>query len=121
MCVCSQRALLHPGDQRRPAFPGEPRAGLHPEQDRVLPNEHPRAQTLHLPLSSWRERAQHAGSDRRRLGPVHSRERGGCLHSKTHTIKVFFNILLGLDLLLLQYYFINSKIGRSFLFLFFNG
>ena len=50
-----QGPVVYQGDKRGLAFPGEPGAGLHPEQDLVLPDEHQRALSLHLPVPPWRE------------------------------------------------------------------
>lgn len=53
-----QGPFFYQGYKRGPAFSGEPGAGLHPEQDRLLPHEHPCALSLHLPVSTRREQTQ---------------------------------------------------------------
>lgn len=71
-----QEPVLHQGDRRGPQVPRQPRAGPHPEQDRLLPDEYPRAAAHHLPVSPWRERAQPARPAGRGLGPVLTGEKG---------------------------------------------
>ncbi|XP_062240642.1 6-phosphofructo-2-kinase/fructose-2,6-bisphosphatase 2-like [Platichthys flesus] len=59
-----QGPVVHQGDKREPVFPGEPGAGLHPEQDLVLPDEHPHALSLHLSVPPPREQPQCGGPHR---------------------------------------------------------
>lgn len=59
----SQGSVFHQGDKRGPAIFSEQSPGLHPEQDRLLPHEYPRAASYHLPLPAWRERIQPLGED----------------------------------------------------------
>ncbi|XP_034522847.1 6-phosphofructo-2-kinase/fructose-2,6-bisphosphatase 2-like [Ailuropoda melanoleuca] len=56
--------FFHQGDKCGPAILSEQSPGLHPEQDSLLPHEHPRAASHHLPLPTWRERIQPLGEDR---------------------------------------------------------
>ena len=64
------------GDRCGPAVLGEQSSGPHPEPNRVLPDEHPRAAPHHLPVSARRERAQPAGEDWRGLRPVQQGQEG---------------------------------------------
>lgn len=59
----SQGSFFHQGDKRGPAIFSEQSAGLHPEQDRLLPHEYPRPASHHLPLPARRERVQSPGED----------------------------------------------------------
>lgn len=79
-----QEPIVHQGDERGPPLPGQPGAGLHPEQDCVLSNEHPRALALHLPLPPWRERPQRWGPHRRRFWTFSPRETGAIAIAQFH-------------------------------------
>lgn len=71
-----QGSVLHQGDRRGPPLPGQPYPGPHPEQDRVLPDEHPRAAAHHLPVSTRREHRQPGGPSGRRRRAVAAGQAG---------------------------------------------
>lgn len=93
-----QGHALHQDHGRGPPLSREPRAGPHPEPDRVLPDEYPHHAALHLPESARRERPQHQGTHRRRLGLVGAGERGAppCAHvSSSPGLSGVYNLVFG--------------------------
>lgn len=74
--VCPQGTFSHQSHRRWPAVPGEQGSGSHPEQDCLLPDEHPRPAPHHLPLSARGERVQPQGQDWRGLWPLQQGQEG---------------------------------------------
>lgn len=71
-----QKFVFHQSDRRRSQIPSQPHSRPHPESDRLLPDEHPRAAALYLLVSSWREPTQLAGPTGRRLWAVYTWTKG---------------------------------------------
>ncbi|CAF96278.1 unnamed protein product [Tetraodon nigroviridis] len=65
-----QGAVFHQGDRRGTPLPRQPHPGPHPEQDRLLLDEHPRPAPNHLPVSPRRDHRQPGGPPGGRRGPV---------------------------------------------------